>query len=230
MENPFQALRASIAARFAPPVAARSEPARLREDGLLSGTQISTLEGWRPVETIAPGDVVVTFDNALQKVTQVHRLTIDAERLPQDKRFVLDVPASVLGNRADLTMLPAQEVLLETALAESLYGDPFTLVPMHMLEGMRGISRRALDLPVALFMLTFAQEQLVLAEGMTLALCRCERDFSPFDAAVRTAQYHRLPPAAQAEIATAWAEETGRPQQRRQPAGTAYATFSALRV
>lgn len=230
MENPFQALRASIAARFTPRVAARSEPARLREDGLLSGTQISTLEGWRPVETIEPGDVVVTFDNALQKVTQVHRVTIDTERLPQDKRFVLDVPATVLGNRADLTMLPAQEVLLETDLAESLYGDPFTLVPMHMLEGMRGISRRALDLPVPLFMLTFAQEQLVLAEGMTLALCRCERDFSPFDAALRTPQYHRLPAAAQAEIAAAWAEETGRPQQRRQPAGTTYATFSPARM
>jgi len=230
MENPFQALRDSIAARFAPPVAARKEPARLREDGLLSGTQISTLEGWRGVETIAPGDVVVTFDHALQKVAQVHHLTIDADRLPVEKRFLLEVPPGVLGNRSELSMLPAQEVLLETDLAEGLFGDPFTLVPMHMLEGMRGITRAPLAEPIALIMLTFAREQLVLAEGMTLALCRCERDFSPFDAALRTPQYHRLPPAAQAEVAAAWAEETGRPPQRRQPAGTAYAALSPARM
>ena len=228
--NPFRALRDTIAGRFASPPATAPEPAHLREDGLLAGTQVSTLEGWRGVETILPGDVLITFDHALQKVAQVHHLTIDAARLPEGKRFLLKVPPGVLGNRAEVTMLPAQEVLVETDLAEGLYGDPFTLVPMHMLEGLRGIARVPLVDPLALVMVTFAQEELVLAEGMTLALCRSARDFSPFDAAVRTAQYHRLPPAAQAEIAAAWAEETGRPPQGRQPAGGAYATFSPARM
>lgn len=42
---------------------------------LLSGTRVATVMGWRAVEALAAGDVVLTFDSGLQKLTEVRRDT-----------------------------------------------------------------------------------------------------------------------------------------------------------
>ena len=39
-----------------------------RTTGLVAGTRIATAMGWRAVEAIAVGDLVLTFDNGLQPV------------------------------------------------------------------------------------------------------------------------------------------------------------------
>jgi len=239
MSNPLSITLGQLFSRFrgdsgadAPKTRPHTLSEGLREDGLIAGTIVSTLEGWRPVEAVAKGDVVVSFDNALQRVVNVHCVTIDPDTLPRHKRFLLKVPASVLGNREDILLLPAQEVALETDFAEAVYHDPFTLVPALLLEGSAGIERVAMEAPFTIHMLTFEQEQLLLVAGMALVACRNEADFSPLAMAkgVDRADYARLSTEALEDIVAAWAKEKGRPPAGGRPVYTAQAAFPAARL
>jgi hypothetical protein len=141
-------------------------------EGIVSGTVIGTALGWRDVEAIAVGDLVLTFDNGLMPVTRVRRERSGAgsRRVPQHL-WPLLVPAGTIGNRKALMLLPEQHVMIEADLLEELYGDPFALLPAAALEGWRGVEAlwppEGLD-PVTL---SFAQTQLVYAAGGSLLLC-----------------------------------------------------------
>ncbi|MDE3028067.1 MAG: Hint domain-containing protein [Paracoccaceae bacterium] len=141
-------------------------------EGIVSGTVIGTALGWRCVEAIAVGDLVLTFDNGLVPVTRVRRERSGAGlgRVPRHL-WPLLVPAGTIGNREALTLLPEQHVMIEADLLEELYGDPFALLPALALEGWRGVEAlwppEGLD-PVTL---SFAQTHLVYAAGGSLLLC-----------------------------------------------------------
>lgn len=182
----------------------RSYGRALREDGLLERTMVNTTRGWVPVEAIAPGDLVVTFDTEPQPVAKVLRTTITRAGLPQSKAFVMTVPAGVLGNDTELMLMPNQEVIVESDEAEAAHGDPFVLFPALMLEGYQGIHRTEFTRDLTLYMLIFAQEQIVTMAGGALAACRAQADFSPFGAAARSrreAALVRLPSDELARLA-----------------------------
>lgn len=164
----------------------RSYGRALREDGLLERTLVNSARGWVPVEAIAPGDLVMTFDAGPQPVTKVLRATIARAGLPQTKAFVMQVPAGVLGNDTEITLMPNQEVIVESDEAEVLHGDPFVLIPAMMLEGYQGIRRRDFKRDLSLYMMVFAREQIVPVAGGALVACRAQADFSPFGAAARS--------------------------------------------
>ncbi|MGP9789427.1 Hint domain-containing protein [Roseinatronobacter sp. NSM] len=155
----------------------------LREDGLLPGTLIGTQSGWRGVETILPGDLVLTFDNGMQRVEANHRVTIAQASLPAHKGFTMAVPAGVLGNRKQISLLPCQEVIVESDMAEIDFGEPFVLIQALMLEGYSGIHRVPIAGDLTIHMLTFASEQVIHCAGATLVSARAESDFSPLHAA-----------------------------------------------
>ncbi|MDD7969764.1 Hint domain-containing protein [Roseinatronobacter alkalisoli] len=155
----------------------------LREDGLLPGTLIGTASGWRGVETIQPGDLVLTFDNGMQRIEANHKVTIAQASLPAHKAFMMVIPAGVLGNRKQITLLPCQEVIVESDLAEIDFGEPFVLIQALMLEGYGGIHRAPITGDVTVHMLTFASEQVIHCAGAALVSARAESDFSPLHAA-----------------------------------------------
>jgi hypothetical protein len=167
----------------------------LREDGLLPGTLVATGTGWRKIETLQPGDMVLTFDNGMQPVTRVHDLTIPQHALPEHKAFIMIVPQGVLGNRRRIELLPLQEIIIESDFAEETYGDPFVLIQALMLDGFDGIHRAPIKGDLRVFMPTFQQEQLVHTCGMALLTARAESDFSPLDACGQAPdrEYMRLP-------------------------------------
>ena len=167
----------------------------LREDGLLPGTLVATGCGWRKIETLQPGEMVLTFDNGMQPVTRVHDLTIPHASLPAHKAFVMRVPKGVLGNRRQIDLLPLQEIIIESDFAEARYGDPFVLIQALMLDGFDGIHRAPLQGNLQVFMPTFKHEQLVHTCGMALLTARAESDFSPLDACNQAPErdYMRLP-------------------------------------
>lgn len=169
----------------------------LREDGLLPGTLVATGTGWRKIETLQPGEMVLTFDNGMQPVERVHDLTIPHHALPAHKAFIMVVPRGVLGNRRQIELLPLQEIILESDFAEEQYGDPFVLIQALMLDGFDGIHRVPLRGDLRIYMPTFAQEQLIHACGTALVTARAESDFSPLDASlhVPAREYIRLPRA-----------------------------------
>ncbi|MCC5991867.1 MAG: Hint domain-containing protein [Rhodobacteraceae bacterium] len=160
----------------------------LREDGLLPDSLIATNTGWRPVHAIEPGDMIMTFDSGMQPLVNNHCLTLSLDTVPSHKRFLMDVPAGALGNRNPMRLLPCQEVIIESDMAEDHFGDPFVLIQALMLEGFNGVRRQPIAQDLTIHMLTFAQEQVIHCSGATLVSARAESDFSPlWSAAMATA-------------------------------------------
>lgn len=151
----------------------------LREDGLLPGSLLATQTGWKAVETIQPGDMVLTFDNGAQPVSRVHQITVPRASIPAHKAFSMVVPMGALGNRRELRLLPSQEVLIESDMAEEEFGDPFVMIQALMLEGFFGIHRAPIEDDLQIYMVTFASEQVIHIAGAALVMARPESDFSP---------------------------------------------------
>ncbi|PCD76127.1 Hint domain-containing protein [Pseudothioclava arenosa] len=137
----------------------------LPSDGIVAGTRIATEAGWRPVEALAPGDRVMTFDHGVQEVLHIERI-----RLGAVPRAIL-VPQQALGNATALLLLGDQSVMVESNLAEAAFGDPFVLVPSEVLEGFRGIEAVAPDRELEIFRLQFAAPEVVYANGFGLIHC-----------------------------------------------------------
>jgi hypothetical protein len=146
-------------------------------EGLIEGTFIACENGWRPVGAITVGDLVMTFDNGLQPVTELRRSllwTTDSEKRQSLQH--LEVPRKALGNLTPMRLLPEQRVLLESDAAEALHGDPFVLVPAAALEGYRGITRVVPYQPTEIFSLGFDREEVIYANGASLVHCACLAD------------------------------------------------------
>ena len=98
-------------------------------NGLIVGTRIGTLMGWRQNDAIAVGDAVLTFDNGMQIVTGVSRSTawVDAPWTPDDV-WPVHIPAGALGNYVEMTVLAGQGLLIESDAALDQHGDPYAVM------------------------------------------------------------------------------------------------------
>lgn len=140
--------------------------------GLVAGTRVASMMGWRGVESLAKGDMVLTFDNGMQEITDVRRVTICFEGPHSDRSlWPVIVPPEGLGNKEKLTLLPDQGVMLECEAAHDTHGDPFALVAVQALVGIRGIHRAAPVSRIELIVMSFRDDQVIYAEGGALILC-----------------------------------------------------------
>ncbi len=140
--------------------------------GLVAGTRVASAMGWRGVESLAKGDMVLTFDNGLQPITDIRRVTICLDAMETEKAlWPVLIPPNALGNKEKLTLLPDQGVMLECEAAADIHGDPFALVNAHALVGERGIYRAPPNTRIELIAISFAEDQVIYAEGGALILC-----------------------------------------------------------
>lgn len=140
--------------------------------GLAAGTMVATAMGWRPAEAIERGDLVLTFDRGMQPVKAViSDLAWVALEECIPPLWPLAVPAGALGNARPMLLLPDQMVMLESDTAESVYGDPFTLVRAADLNGFRGIARVQPRGPVETIELQFEHDEVVFADNGGLVFC-----------------------------------------------------------
>lgn len=140
--------------------------------GLMAGTRVASNLGWRAIEALAVGDMVLTFDHGMREITEIRRLTVwlDApDTVPA--MWPVIVPVGALGNREELTLLADQGVLVESDAASDKYGDPFAIIPAQTLDGVRGIYRAAPAHQIELIAVYFADEQVIYAEGGALIHC-----------------------------------------------------------
>ncbi len=100
--------------------------------GLYAGTLVRTPLGWSAVETLCPGELVLTRDRGLCPV-----LALVREELPA--LWAVRIPAGALENTADILLPPGQPVLVQTESALPYTGEAEALVPASSLEGWRGI-------------------------------------------------------------------------------------------
>lgn len=146
-----------------------------RTTGMVAGTKVATNAGWASVETIREGQQVLTFDGGLQTVIAVTRHALMAD-MQDIASWPMIVPAGALGNRADMTILPNQPVMIESDAAEDMTGDPFALIPGASLAGFRGITQMRPTERVDVIQLHFAQDEIVFANIGALFLCRAQAD------------------------------------------------------
>ncbi|WP_299690887.1 Hint domain-containing protein [uncultured Tateyamaria sp.] len=131
-----------------------------------AGTMILTRHGERPVETLAPGDGVPTYDNGMQRLVGICAQTIPPAALLRDPALR---PLRVDGAPFDVTgstlLSPAHCLLFQSAMAEALFECSEVLLRARHLE-LAGFARP--ELPrggVTYYHLMFAEHEMVLADG-----------------------------------------------------------------
>ena len=140
--------------------------------GLMAGTRVATALGWRPVETLTEGDLVLTFDAGMQPITKINRSPIWDGDSPCPRRFwSLNVPTGALGNRGELNLMPGQYVMVESDAGEELFGDPFSLINAATLKGTNGIEAVPPQHGQDAIVLHFETDQVVFAESGVLFYC-----------------------------------------------------------
>lgn len=140
--------------------------------GLMAGTRVATAMGWRPVDALVEGDLVLTFDAGLQRITKLTRETVWYDDGPCPQKFwPLRVPAGALGNRGELHVLPHQYVMVESDAGEDLYGDPFCLIMAKALKDVNGIKAAPPDHGMEATVLHFETDQVIFSDSGVLYYC-----------------------------------------------------------
>lgn len=89
-----------------------------------AGTRIRTPQGERPVQSLRPGDLVLTRDNGPRAVRWVGRRAMPAT----DRMAPVQIAAGTFGNHRRLTVSPLHRVLIRQARGELLFGATEVLV------------------------------------------------------------------------------------------------------
>jgi hypothetical protein len=154
------------------------------------GTQILTDRGAIAVETLVPGDLVVTRDNGLQPLRWVgsrHLSHAELQARP-GLRPVRIGPGALFGAgpASPLLVSPQHRVLVEGARAELYFGETEVLVPAKHLVGLPGVSRECPAEGVSYVHILFDRHEIVLSNGLwTESFQPAERTLNALDAAVR---------------------------------------------
>ena len=132
------------------------------------GTLIDTAAGPRAVESIRPGDLVLTRDNGFQPVQWAGARDLAAADLRADPTLrPVQIAAGALGGglpERALTVSPQHRMLLTGSRAELMFGDLEVLAAAVHLVGRPGITRSKAA-PVTYIHIMCAQHEIILAEG-----------------------------------------------------------------
>lgn len=133
------------------------------------GTLIETADGPVPVETLLPGDLVLTRDNGLQPLRWVGRAPLSAARLAShpELRPIVFAPGS-LGEglpARQMSLSPQHRLLVSGWQAELLFAQDEVLVPALALCNDAGIRRQAAKDGVTYLHLLFDRHEIIFAEG-----------------------------------------------------------------
>lgn len=146
-------------------------PDAFTKTGMVAGTQVETGAGWYPVEQLGVGDRVQTLDGGAARIVGMTRSFLAPRSLGQPSAGLMKVPGGVLSNCDDLLLPEQQMVMIESAEAEKLLGEPSVLIPAAALEGYRGIQRVFPDNRIEIINLAFADEEIVFANTGALIHC-----------------------------------------------------------
>lgn len=124
------------------------------------GTRIAVPGGEVAIETLKPGDLVMTLDHGAQPVRWIGRRQVDGRGEFAPVRFA----AGIVGNRRALLVSPQHRMLIGGWQAELYYGEGEVLVAAVQLAVRPGICRQPQTL-VDYVHLMFDRHEIILAEG-----------------------------------------------------------------
>lgn len=146
-------------------------------NGILVGTRIASNMGWRPVEALAIGDQVLTFDAGMQTLTGIRRKVLwDGTGDCPRALWPVHLAAGTCDLTAHVTVPAEQALMIESDVAEDETGDPFALVNAGVLSGFAGCGRVRPTQPVEIIELVFDDDQVIYAEGGLLLFCQADHD------------------------------------------------------
>lgn len=135
--------------------------------GLLAGSLVETEAGWLPVERLARGMRVATWDGGFCPLVRVERQHL----WPAAEVEVIHVPGGALDTCTGFSVLPGALVFVASAVAEAVLGAEGALVPAASLAGHFGITRQRLSRPAEVLNLHFAAEEIVYVNSGALIHC-----------------------------------------------------------
>lgn len=129
----------------------------------VAGTRIATPEGVVPVEALRAGDLVLTRDDGAQPVRWIGRQRVVAEGRCAPIAFA----AGALGDHGALRLSPEHRVMVQSAMAEVLFGAAEVLIAAkHLVND--GTIRRVEGGEVEYLHLLFDRHQVIWAEGLAV--------------------------------------------------------------
>jgi Ca2+-binding RTX toxin-like protein len=135
-----------------------------------TGTLIATMRGALPVESLCPGDMVMTRDHGLQPVRWMGQRHLSEAALKQMPELCpIRIARGAMGSEKpdrDMSVSPQHRVLFAGAKAELLFAEPEVLVAAKHLLGMTGI---AIDLPpagITYVHVLFDRHEVILSDGI----------------------------------------------------------------
>lgn len=162
------------------------------------GTLIETQDGAVPVETIAPGDMVLTMDDGLQPVRWVGYRRVDQRELEEDGslRPIRFLPGS-LGEEmpsVPLTVSPQHRMFVADWRAQLLFGEHEVLAPAKSLVNDKTVLRDHSCESVEYYHLLFDTHQLISTNGvMTESFHPGQHSMSEMDDDTRRELFHLFP-------------------------------------
>ncbi len=182
---PVEKLRAPVgetaqqAARSTPhPWPAALAPLDAPRGGLSEGTLVESRSGWQPIESLAAGDEIFTYDGGLRRIKAITRHAFEMRRTENAPAFLVSIPGGVLGCTATTKVMPEQRLLIESPFLEESHGICAALVRAADLIGISGIR---MDLGAAqrrVFALQFEEEEIIWASSGLL--CHAPEARAPF--------------------------------------------------
>lgn len=127
----------------------------------VAGTMIETLRGKRPVETLEPGDFVITRDEGPQPLRWIGQRTVEAVGAYAPIR----IEANTLGQHDEIWLSPLHRVLISDLTAELLFGEPEVLVAAKELIRRNGVTQIEGD-EVTYVHLLFDRHHVIFSEGL----------------------------------------------------------------
>ncbi len=154
------------------------------------GTRVLTETGYRPVETLREGDLLVTRDAGLQPICWIGRKT----GLARDNTAPIRIAAHVLpGGTAPLIVSPQHRLLFEGYAPELLFGENEVFVPAAHLVDQHAVCRLEGGL-VTYIHLMLDRHHVIFAEGMaTESFFVSERGLGTLDLYAREQLFERRP-------------------------------------
>lgn len=127
----------------------------------VAGTRIETPAGPVPVESLRPGDLVLTRDDGPQPLRWIGKRRVAA----QGDFAPVFIAADTFGQHGDLLVSPLHRVLIRDCLAELLFGEAEVLVAARDLVNGRSVRRVEGGL-VDYVHILFDRHQVVSSEGL----------------------------------------------------------------
>ena len=127
----------------------------------VAGTMITTPDGEQAVETLKPGDLVITQDDGPQPLRWIGTRNVAAT----GDFAPIGIRANTFGTHGEVLVSPLHRVLVRDTLAELLFGEPEVLIAAKDLINDASVTRREGG-QVTYVHLLFDRHQVITSEGL----------------------------------------------------------------